>query len=364
MPGDPRAPEVKLLPDPAAAANVAATANAAATAVLARSAPAVAGTAGQAAGSVPAAGASPAEVERVVGAAPARQLGDLPRDELNALAEEFGLDPTRYKERPTLVSAIHDRRQLIASMDRDAMLDVVRWGRRPVPFNAGREQIAQEIARVRSMRFAGLSARGLLVLARMRGCACGADDPVPALIKKLRKQEGFFARLNRKRRAVIAGVVANIVGEAEGAHEYQFLPGPDGRAAVAGPNQATIKQEIEEAGLFGGISNRLKKTADSYINQKLDEIEARIDRKLDEIDRRLAEWRDKEVANRLKILKITLWASVIVGIVSLIYSYVVANYQFTGKAGLPVKPRVQQQQQAAPDPRPAVPTSGPASRPG
>jgi hypothetical protein len=43
---------------------------------------------------------------------------------------------------------------------------------------------------------------------------------------------------------------------------------------------------------------------------------------LDEIDRRLAEWRDKEIANRIRILKITLWASVIVGVLSLIYSYV------------------------------------------
>ena len=85
---------------------------------------------------------------------------------------------------------------------------------------------------------------------------------------------------------------------------------------------ASIKEEIEESGLFGGISNRLKKSADVYLNQKLDEIENRIDRKLDEIDRRLAEWRDKEIANRIKILKITLWASVIVGVVSLIYTYV------------------------------------------
>ena len=51
-------------------------------------------------------------------------------------------------------------------------------------------------------------------------------------------------------------------------------------------------------------------------------MEARIDRKLDEIDRRLAEWRDKEIANRIRILKITLWASVIVAIVSLLYSYI------------------------------------------
>ncbi len=43
---------------------------------------------------------------------------------------------------------------------------------------------------------------------------------------------------------------------------------------------------------------------------------------MDEIDRRLAEWRDKEIANRIRIMKITLWVSVIVGVVSLIYSYV------------------------------------------
>jgi hypothetical protein len=70
----------------------------------------------------------------------------------------------------------------------------------------------------------------------------------------------------------------------------------------------------------------VKKSADSYVNQKLDEIESRIDRKLDEIDRRLAEWRDKEIANRIRILKITLWASVIVAAVSLIYAYIDVNF--------------------------------------
>jgi hypothetical protein len=105
--------------------------------------------------------------------------------------------------------------------------------------------------------------------------------------------------------------------------EYQFLPpaGGEPSGGVAQPT-ATLKQEIEESGLFAGITSRLKKNADQYLNQKLDEIEARIDRKLDDIDRRLAEWRDKEIANRIRILKITLWASVIVGIVSLIYEYV------------------------------------------
>jgi len=255
------------------------------------------------------------------GIPPSRQLSELPRDELNHVAEDFGLDPTKYKSRQALVAAIHDRRQLIASLDRDAMLDVVRWGRRPVTASASKEQIAQEIARLRSMRFAGLSQPGLVVLARLRGIDAGENDPVPALVRKLKKQEGVFARLSRKRRAFLGGMIARMIGE-EGPSDYQFLP-PDGSTPPpAASGSATIKDDIEESGLLGGISSRIKKTADAYLNQKLDEIEARIDRKLDEIDRRLAEWRDKEIANRIRILKITLWASVIVGIVSLIYSYV------------------------------------------
>ena len=254
---------------------------------------------------------------------PSRQLSELPKDELSHLAEEFGLDPTRYKSRQALVAAIHDRRQMIAAMDRNAMLDVVRWGRRPVTSSASKEQIAQEIARIRSMRFAGLSQPGLVVLARLRGIEARDDDPVPLLVRKLKKKEGIFSRLNRKRRAMLGGWIARMIGE-EGPSDYQFLPG-DGAsgASPSGPApSATIKEDIEESGLFGGIANRVKKTADAYLNQKLDEVEARIDRKLDEIDRRLAEWRDKEIANRIKILKITLWASVIVAVVSLIYSYV------------------------------------------
>lgn len=260
------------------------------------------------------------------GASPPRQLSELPHDELEHLADEYGLEPARFPSRQALVAAIHDRRQMIASFDREAMLDVIRWGRRPVTSGAAKEQIAQEITRIRSMRFSGLSHSGLIVLARMRGIDVRPDDPVPVLVKKLKKREGLFSKLNRKRRAALGSLVSRVVGETDSGHEYQFLPPPetgDPAASIPGADRtASIKEDIEESGLFGGISNRIKKTADAYLNQKLDEVEARIDRKLDEIDRRLAEWRDKEVANRLRILKITLWASVIVGVFSLIYSYV------------------------------------------
>jgi hypothetical protein len=264
-----------------------------------------------------------------------RQLSRLPPDELAHLADELGIDKTRYETPQELADAIGHRRQIIAAMDRDAMLDVIRWGRRPISINAGKEPIAQEIARIRSMRFGGLSQRGLIVLARLRGLEVADDEPAESLIKRLKKQEGLFSKFNRKRRAMIGKMVANMFGDKEPSDDYQFLP-PDPSATstpaapttgVANSKNDTIKEEIEESGLFGGITNRIKRTADQYLNQKLDEIEQRIDRKLDEIDRRLAEWRDREIANRIRILKITLWASVIVGIFSLIYSYVTTYFR-------------------------------------
>ena len=264
---------------------------------------------------------------------PAKQLSELPSDELDNLAEELGLRPTDYKTRQHLVAALHDRRQMIADMDREALMDVCRWGRRPVLQSSTKEHLAQEIVRIKSMRFAGLSQQGLSALAKLRGVKLDPEDDVPDIVKKLKKQEGFFTRLNRKRRAMIGSIVSNMLGESGTADtDYQYVPEERNAASpaptttgtkpLASSPQPSIKDEIEEEGLFGGLASRIKRSADEYLNQKLDEIESRIDRKLDEIDRRLADWRDKEIANRIRILKITLWASVIVGAFSLIYSYV------------------------------------------
>jgi hypothetical protein len=255
-------------------------------------------------------------------------LEKLPKDELNNLAEDLGIDATEFKTQAKLAAAVHERRQLINAMQRDAMLDVIRWGRHPVSENASKEQLAQMIARIKSMRFKELSERGLLVLAIMRNVRLSGDESANALIRKLKRQEGFVNRWARKRRAWVGGMVSSILGEEEPAPaDYKFLPPPNGATApqkpvAPPPPRESIREQIEDVGLFGGIANRVKRTADEYLNQKLDEIEKRIDKKLDEIDRRLAEWRDKEVANRLRIIKITLWASVIVAIISLIYAWV------------------------------------------
>ena len=263
---------------------------------------------------------------------PMRQLSELPKDELEQLAEEFGLSIGDYKSSQHLVAAIHDRRQMIGGLDRETLLEVIRWGRRPVLANLNKEQLAQEIVRIKSMRFEGLSQQGLVVLTKLRGVKVNATDDVPTLVNKLKRKEGFFTRVNRKRRAMLGSLVSNMLGEndpAKTGNDYQFVPpadagGASSTTATPSPKSAmpSIKEEIEDAGLFSGIAGRIKRSADDYLNQKLDEIESRIDRKLDEIDRRLAEWRDKEIANRIRILKITLWASVIVGAFSLIYAYV------------------------------------------
>src|SRR3954447_4963006 len=184
----------------------------------------------------PGATAPPTPAVISTSASPSRQLSEVPKDELEHLAEEYGLDPHDYRTRQHLVAALHDRRQLIAAMDRDAMLDVIKWGRRPVTSNATKEQIAQEIVRIKSMRFVGLSHRGLVVLARLRGIACLDSDPVPVLIRRLKKQEGFFSRINRKRRSMIGSIVANMIGEDDASADYQFLPSPQsGPTTTASP---------------------------------------------------------------------------------------------------------------------------------
>ena len=99
----------------------------------------------------------------------------------------------------------------------------------------------------------------------------------------------------------------------EESEAYRFLP-ENGQTP-------SLKEQIAEEGVVGGIARKIRGVADDYVHQKLDEIEDRIDRKLDEIDQRLAEWRDREIANRLKIIKITLIASVLVLLLSLGYNY-------------------------------------------
>jgi len=247
----------------------------------------------------------------------AADLEDLPLDELQRYAWELGVQTEPDADKPAVIEAIRRREALLKRLDREAMLDVVIWARRPVRASASKEELARHIAKIQKADFRGLSYRGLVALAQLRGVKVQADDPAETIIAKLRKAEGLWQRFRRKRRALVASLIGSVIGVKTNENDYVFLPEESSQ-----PPPVNLKSEIEERGVVGGLASTLRGVTDDYVRQKLDEIERRIDRKLDQIDRRLQEWRDREIANRLRIIKITLAASVIVAFLSLGYSYI------------------------------------------
>ncbi len=245
-----------------------------------------------------------------------RALSELPADELVRYGQELGVQLNAKMGRGELLRRIRERQELLLDLEREAMLDIVVWARHPVRASASKEELARLIASIGKMDFQSLSDRGLCALARLRDVPCRADEPREEIEARIRSAEPFMNRLRRGRRRVVAGLITRVVngydmGEPEA---YRFLP-EEGAAP-------SLKERIAEDGVVGSVVRRIRGVADDYVREKLDEIEARIDQKLDEIDSRLAEWRDQEVANRLKLIKITLVASILVAILSLAYSYV------------------------------------------
>ncbi|MCP4246997.1 MAG: hypothetical protein GY778_08095 [bacterium] len=239
-------------------------------------------------------------------------LSDLPDDELVGYGRDLGLDLDFGLGRGELLRRIRRRQELLIELDRQALLDVVVWARRPVRKSAGKEALARQIAQIQHVNFTGLSQTGLEALARLRGLDRRRDEPRPALERRLKRADGFWGRVRRARRGLMAGLIAKAV-RTQVPEEYRFLPEEE---------EASLRSEIQNQGVVGGIASKLKGVADDYVREKLDEIERRIDRKLDEIDQRMGEWRDREVGNRLKILKVTLLVSILVALMSLGYDVV------------------------------------------
>lgn len=250
----------------------------------------------------------------------AAALSELPPDELLRYGLELGVDLTESTPPDEVARRVRRRQELLIELDRDALLDVIVWSRRPVRRNAGKEELAREIARIERTNYDSLSRRGLVALARLRGILANESDNAEEIIARLRRQDGFWKRLSRKRRRLAASIVTRLVDKPgkEQAGDYQFLP--EDPADRSQPDRESLRTEIEEHGIVGGLASRIRGAADVYVHDKLDEIEARIDAKLNEIDKRLAEWRDREVANRLKILRITLIFTVVVALLSLGYN--------------------------------------------
>jgi len=241
------------------------------------------------------------------------RLDDMPVAELQVLAGQLMVPASASAERTELAGAIRRRLELIDRLDREALLDIVVWAHRPVSRSADKLELVREISQIKFTAYDGLSFAGLLALAQLKGLTIPEAVTDDQLRSMLRRCDGLSGWLARKRRAAV-GVLLGKLLDAEGPDDrYQFLPDSD--------SDASLRKQIEQQGVVGGLASKIKVGADRYIDTKLDEIERRIDRKLDEIDQRLAEWRDREIANRLRIVKITLIGSIIIAVVSLLYSY-------------------------------------------
>lgn len=244
-------------------------------------------------------------------------LVDLPIDELMAYGRELGLKINADAARGELLRRIRERQDLLVELDRDALLDIVVWARVPVRQSSTKEALAKHIATIDDGAYDGLSERGLRALVCLRDLQAGPGTTRATMERRLRRQEGLWVKCRRQRRRAVGSLIGKVLESTGQRGDYQFLPEEDG-----GPS---LRESIEQSGVVGGIAQKLRGAADEYVHQKLNEIERRIDQKLDEIDVRLAEWRDQEIRNRLRIVKITLIAAIVVAFVSLGYDYLKAR---------------------------------------
>ena len=249
-----------------------------------------------------------------------KALSDLPTDMLVDYARSIGTRVDDDTPRGSLLRLIREQQERLITIDREALMDVVVWLRRPVRESATKEELARAIVGNGRTRFDGLSDRGLRALACLAGIEVAKDAPRRAIEKRVARSVPWSDRARRARRSLAGSVVAKLMATDSkpnrGDPTYRFLP-EEGKSS--------LKAEIKDAGLVSGVARKLRGVADDYIAEKLDEIERRIDAKLDEIDQRLSEWRDREVAHRLRIIRITLIASILVALLSLLYDWFITG---------------------------------------
>ena len=206
------------------------------------------------------------------------------------------------------------RREQIESLDWGGLMDIMTWAKHPVPTRPNKLAVAQIILAHKRGHYQGLSHKGLVSLALLRNVKIKNKDSARKIMSRLRRSEGMWGYVLRKRDKVVGSVLSTLV-DAE--PQINGSNGP-----VNQSEGLTLQEHIEQKGLIEGLGSGLRGAADGYLSEKMQEIEDRIDYKLDEIDRRLAEWRNRELTNRLRMIKITLAVSVVIALLSLLYTYI------------------------------------------
>jgi hypothetical protein len=146
------------------------------------------------------------------------------------------------------------------------------------------------------------------------------DDP-----RRHRFARGLFGNLRRIGAEAVSITLGRLVRDSDRTGQEQADTGAE---SPPGAPSATVRK----LGMLHGVTERLRGAADSFVAAKLDEIEARVDVKLDDIEGRidhklvqihkqLGELRDREIRHRLRLLKLTLIFTVLVGLLSLGYKW-------------------------------------------
>ena len=237
------------------------------------------------------------------------------RSALMRQARRLGLVVRESWSDEELSKRLGARKEQIEALDWGGLMDIVSWAKHPVPTRPDKLAVAQIILAHRRGHYQGLSHRGLMALAVLRNVRFKETDSARKLISRLRRSEGIWGYVLRKRDKWLGSMLSDLL---DGEPQIQGV-----RQTDKSSSEATLKEHIEEKGLIEGLGSGLRGAADGYIREKMEEIEARIDYKLDEIDKRLAEWRNRELANRLRMIKITLIFSVVIALLSLLYTYVI-----------------------------------------
>ncbi|HUW55106.1 MAG TPA: hypothetical protein VMZ92_00575 [Planctomycetota bacterium] len=233
----------------------------------------------------------------------ARTLEELSDVELRGVAEDIGFEVGRKESRTDVIARIRERRRVINEVSREEFARILRWAGEEVKDFHAKDLLVRRFYRVNFRRTEGLSEDDLRIVARLHGLEFTDDTPPEEIAQKVEATAKRWTNVLKRASGRVVGYIAKKVA---GADDDEMTPPEEEEKAVS-------------ASLRKGFKAALRFSMDDYIKEKLDEIEARIDRKLDELDRKMDDWRTREVRHRLRIIKYTIIATVVVAVISILY---------------------------------------------
>lgn len=238
----------------------------------------------------------------------ARTLEELSDVELRGRAEDIGLEAPKKEHRVDLIARVRARQEVIDGVSRQELAGILRWAGEEVKDFHAKELLVRKFYRVNFKRTAGLGSEQVRIVARLHQLEFDERTTDEELARAVEAHAKRWTDVLKRAGGRVVGFIARqVAGDRRGGDEMESPEEPEARVSE---------------GLKKGFKAALRFSMDDYITEKLDEIETRIDRKLDELDRKMDDWRAREVRHRLRIIRYTIVATVIVAVISILYKYI------------------------------------------